>query len=51
MCSSDLTKSNFSLASLGTEAEIALRLLYRELEELREREDEEAIALILAHLL
>jgi len=40
-----------SLASLGTEAEIALRLLYRELEELREREDEEAVLQALALLL
>jgi len=40
-----------SLASLGTEAEIALRLLYRELEEQREREDEEAILQALALLL
>jgi len=40
-----------SLASLGTEAEIALRLLYRELEEMRERDDELAVQAILALLL
>jgi len=40
-----------SLASLGTEAEIALRLLYRELEEMIERDDEDAVLQALALLL
>lgn len=40
-----------SLAALGVESEIALRMLYVEMREMLERDDEQAIALILAQLL
>jgi hypothetical protein len=40
-----------SLQTLGVESEIALRLLYQQLKELREQDDERVIAIILAQIL